>query len=95
MKVVVFGITALEAEQQMDKIMENFSFPFGTRQKRDEVIFPNGDVYQSRSLAPNCRAIKCEKVYIQREIRAEDIEELIRPMLIYSYLPADEQIVRY
>ena len=59
------------------------------------VELKNGDTYQALCIAENLRGHKFDKVYVNAEIDLDTFIKIIKPMLVMSKLPENEQIVIY
>ena len=59
------------------------------------VELKNGDTYQALCIAENLRGHKFDKVYVNAEIDLDTFIKIIKPMLVMSQLPENEQIVIY
>jgi len=59
------------------------------------VELKNGDTYRAFGISENVRGYKCDKVYVNAEIDLDTFIKIIKPMLVMSKLPENEQIVIY
>jgi hypothetical protein len=99
MKVLVFGNTYETARMHLLNMVDDMKYGDIKRVKNSMcetyVELKNGDIYQALSASESARGYKCDKVYINKEIDSNVVDRIIRPMLVISKLPEEEQIVVY
>jgi len=99
MNVLVFGNTYEIARMHLLSMVDDMKY--GDIQKihnsmnETYVELKNGDTYQALSASDSARGYKCDKVYINTEIGSDIVDRIIKPMLVMSKLPEEEQIVVY
>lgn len=99
MKVLVFGKTYNIARTHLLGMVDNMKY--GDIKKIHNSInetyveLNNGDTYQALGASESARGYKCDKVYINKEMDSHIVDRIIRPMLVMSELPEEEQIVVY
>jgi hypothetical protein len=99
MKVLVFGNTYETARMHLLNMVDDMKYGDIKMVKNSMcetyVELKNGDIYQALSASESARGYKCDKVYINKEIDSNVVDRIIRPMLVISKLPEEEQIVVY
>lgn len=99
MKVLVFSNTYETARMHLLNMVDDMKYGDIKRVKNSMcetyVELKNGDTYQALSASDSARGYKCDKVYINTEIGSDIVDRIIKPMLVMSKLPEEEQIVVY
>lgn len=99
MNVLVFGSTYEIARMHLLSMVDDMKYgdikTMHQSMNETYVELKNGDTYQALCASENARGYKCDKAYVNKEIDSEIVDRIIKPILIMSQLPINEQIIYY
>lgn len=99
MKIIIFGNTIKQANEKFDELISKINCVFYETlvKSRDQcrIVFYNRAEYITAYAGDNARGHRCDKVYVPIDVNHEILNYVIRPILINSIIPEDEQIVYY
>ena len=95
MTVIIYNDKQTFADMILKNYGDKCKKPMGTKVRRDQIDFPNGDTYKAISSSVSCRGLLCDKIFVPSEISEMILNDVLIPMLRYSYFPQEEQIIYY
>lgn len=99
MRYIVFGKTQHIARYKLDEIYSDMN--------KDDVVkyvksvncsyieLKNGDFYETKNASDSSRGCKCDSVFVDEDINKDIIDTIIKPCLVCSKLPQNDQIIFY
>lgn len=95
-KILIFRKTKHKALELFEEILNTIDNNNISRLKRSTnetlVELKDGTIYQIVQIIHSSRGCKCNKAYVDRDIDKKTISCVIKPMLLASNLPENEQI---
>lgn len=98
-KILIFAKTTERGKEFLEELVGEMKYKDVLRVVKNindmYAELKNGTIYKVVSASDSSRGYKCNKAYVQYGIGKHFIDNIIRPMLILSDLPEDEQIEQF
>lgn len=91
MRIIILGVTKLEAQEKLKTLFPRFAY----RKNVDFVVLANGDEIYAKTLSDSFRGFRYDKAIVSNLIEKSIVYLIVEPMLITSCLPIKKRLIFY